>query len=139
MSKTCRTCDGDGLLYDTPGEPYCPTCAGCGEVADDGSMLHVLPHGNPPYGDRRGFKTGDTVRLKDREGYNVGTIREETRWSPTDGKGPVFHFDGGSLSGVKSCTVRPYEIERCDGHGVSLFNRAILGEQPSDPKQVEQS
>jgi hypothetical protein len=127
-NKTCRACDGEGLLYDTPGEPYCQTCGGCGEVAGDGSMLHVLSHGTPAIGDRRGFKTGDTVRLKDREGHNVGTIREETRWAPTDGKGPVFHFDGNELSGIKSCTVRPHEIERCDSHGVSLYSRAVLGE-----------
>jgi GMP synthase-like glutamine amidotransferase len=100
-------------------------------VNDDGSRPHSLSHGEPAYGDRRGFKTGDTVRLKNRESYNVGTIREETRYRSTDGRGPVFHFHGDEFSAVAACVVRSHEIERCDKHGVRLWDRAILGEQPA--------
>jgi len=44
-AKTCQTCDGEGVMYDLPGEPYCETCGGCGDVALDGSRLEVLSHG----------------------------------------------------------------------------------------------
>lgn len=126
--RTCNKCDGEGLLYETPGEPWCDVCNGIGDIADGGSRLPMVSAGDPPFGDRRGFKTGDRVKLKHSESYCVGTIREDTRYKPTDGKGPVFHFSGEELSSVASCVVRPHEIERCDKHGVSLFARAILGQ-----------
>lgn len=129
--KTCSKCEGEGLLFDTPGEPYCPACAGTGDVNDDGSAPCALSHGEPFPGERRGFRTGDTVKLKHRDGFCVGTISEETRYTPTDGKGPVFHFCGLERSDVASCTVRPHEIERCDKWGLRLIDRAVLGEEPA--------
>lgn len=44
-TKTCHVCNGDGVMYDLAGEPYCETCGGCGDVAIDGSRLEVLSHG----------------------------------------------------------------------------------------------
>lgn len=44
-AKTCPTCDGEGVMYELPGEPYCETCDGCGDVALDGSRPEVLSHG----------------------------------------------------------------------------------------------
>lgn len=124
--KTCPKCNGEGLLFDLPGEPYCEACGGCGDVMQDGSPPAILSHGEPPVGRSRGFKTGDRVRLKDRSGYCVGIIRKETRYTPTDGKGPVYHFSVDELSSVASCVVRPRDIELCDKRGVSQWVIEIL-------------
>lgn len=58
-TKTCPTCDGEGLLYELPGEPHCETCGGCGDVALDGSRLEVLSHGEERRSSRLEFKTGE--------------------------------------------------------------------------------
>jgi hypothetical protein len=96
--STRPACNGDGVHFDLTGEPYCDSRDGCGDMASDGSRPAVLSHGEPTPGSDRGFKTGDTVRLKDR--YHGGTIRLETRYTPTDGRGLVFHFHGDALSRV---------------------------------------
>lgn len=46
-AKTCSTCEGEGVMYELPGEPFCEECGGCGEVGLDGSRLEVLSHGAP--------------------------------------------------------------------------------------------
>ncbi len=48
-------------MYEMPGEPYCDTCGGCGDVARDGSRLEVLSHGEASHS-RKGRLGSNTAK-----------------------------------------------------------------------------
>lgn len=93
-AKTCPTCDGEGLMYELPGEPHCETCGGCGDVAVDCSRLEVLSHGEAR-------TTGPSAVERDRAKIRDGLSETLAPFKPGDW---VIRRDWLQLAKVKDYT-----------------------------------